>query len=82
MAIGHNCENSQEYHQLRGNDDHSLRYLESTKNGAVVLKIKIQIDKTSDNRALEQVDYLVSEYRNKNNMKQIKLANSDNANKE
>ena len=57
MAIGQNCEKSKEYHQLRGNDYHSLRYLEPTENGAVVLKIKIQIDKTS----LEQVDYLVSE---------------------
>ena len=56
---------SKEYHQLRGNDYHSLRYLEPTENGAVVLKIKIQIDKTSDKRALEEVDYLVSEYRYK-----------------
>ena len=82
MAIGHNCEKSKEYYQLRGNDYHSLRYLEHTENGAVVLKIKIQIDKTSDNRALKQVDYLIVEYRYKNNMKQIQLSNSDNANKE
>ena len=56
---------SKEYHKLWGNDYHSLSYLEPTENGAVVLKIKIQIDKTSDKRALEEVDYLVSEYRYK-----------------
>ena len=76
MAIGHNCENSKEYHRCRGNDYHSLRYLKPTENGAVVLKIKIQIDKTSDNRDLEQVDYLVSEYRYKENMKQLVLGTS------
>ena len=58
------------------NDIYSLQYLEPTENGAVVLKIKIQIEKTSDNLALEQVDYLVSEYRYKNNMKQLVLATS------
>ena len=82
MAIGHNCEKSKEYHQLRGNDYHLLRYLEPTANGAVVLKIKIQIDKTSDNFALEQVDYFVSKYRYKENMKQLVLSNSGGAHKE
>ena len=67
---------SKEYHQLRVNDYHSFRYFEPTENGAVVLKIKIQIDKTSDNRALEQVEYLVSEYRYKEKMKQLVLATS------
>ena len=32
--------------------------MEPTENGAIFLNIKIQIDKTSDNHALEQVDYL------------------------
>ena len=61
-------------HQLRGNDYHLLRYLEPTEIGAVVLKITIQIDKTSDNHAFEQVNYLVAEYRYKDNMKQLVLA--------
>ena len=82
MAIGHNCEHSKKHHKLWGNDYHSLLYLEPTENGAVVLKIKIQIDKTFHNRALEQVDYLVSEYRYKENMKQLVLATSGGADKE
>ena len=55
--------------------------MEPTENGAVVLKIKIYIDKTSDNRALDKVDYTVSEYYTEN-MKHLVLLTSKNAHNE
>ena len=62
LATGHNCEITKEYNKLNDNNYHHLRYVEPTENGAVILKILLPIDKTSDVRAFEEVDYLVSEY--------------------
>ena len=71
LATGHNCEKSKEYNKLRGNNYHLPRYLEPTEDGAVVLKSTNSINKTSDNRALDQIELLVTEYRYKENMRQF-----------
>ena len=44
--------------------------MEPTEDGAVVLKSINSINETSDNRALDQVELLVTEYRYKKNMRQ------------
>ena len=44
--------------------------MELTEDGAVVLKSINSILKTSDNRGLDQVELLVTEYRYKENMRQ------------
>ena len=62
MLVIKNGQDSKEYNKLQHINNHSLRYLELTENGAVVFKIKIQINKSSVNRALVLIDYLVSEY--------------------
>ena len=74
LATGHNCDKSKKYNKLRGNDYHPPCYVEPNEDGAVFLKIILPIDKTFDNRALEQVDYLVSEYHYSDNIKQLVLA--------
>ena len=70
FATGHNCEKSKEHNKLRGNNYHLPRYLEPTEDGAVVLKSINSINETSDNRALDQVELLVTEFRYKENMRQ------------
>ena len=44
--------------------------MEPTEDGAVVLKSINSINETSDNRALYQIELLVTEYRYKENMRQ------------
>ena len=44
--------------------------MEPTEDGAVVLKSINSINDTSDNRALDQIELLVTECRYKENMKQ------------
>ena len=44
--------------------------MEPTKDGAVVLKYINSINEASDNRALDQIELLVTEYRYKENMRQ------------
>ena len=43
--------------------------MEPTEDGAVVLKSINSINETSDNRALDQVELLITEYRYKENMR-------------
>ena len=47
--------------------------MEPTEDGAVILKILLPIDKTSDVSAIEEVDYLVSEYCYNDKMRQLIL---------
>ena len=70
LATRHNCDKSKEYNKLRGNNYHLFRYLEPTEDRAVVLKRINSINETSDNRALDQVELLVTEYRCNENMRQ------------
>ena len=70
MATKHNCDKSKEYNKLRGSNYHLPRYLEPTEDGAVVLKRINSINETSDNRALDQVELLFTEFRYKENMRQ------------
>ena len=70
MATGHNCDKSKEYNKLRGNHYHLPRYLEPTEDGVVVPQSINSSNQTSNNRALDQVEYLVTEYRDKKNMRQ------------
>ena len=72
LATSHNCEKSKEYKQLGGNVYHLPRYLKPTEDGAVVLKEYLSSsDKTSDVSALDEVDYLDSTYRYKENMNKV-----------
>ena len=70
MATGHNCEKSEEYNKLRGNTYHLPGDLEPTEDGAVVFKRINSINEISDNRALDQVELLITEFRYKDNMRQ------------
>ena len=45
--------------------------MELTEDGAVVLKSTNSFNETSDNRALDQIELLVTEYRYKENMRQF-----------
>ena len=47
--------------------------MEPSEEGAVILKILLTNDKKSEGRALEEVDYLVSEYCYNDKMRQLIL---------
>ena len=47
--------------------------MEPTENKAVIFKILLPIDKTSDVSALEKVDYLVSKYYYNEKLRQLVL---------
>ena len=68
MATGHNCEKSKECNTFQGVNYHLFCYLKPTEDGAVVLKSIKSINETSDDRALDQVELLVTEIRYKKNM--------------
>ena len=72
MGTSHNCEKIKENNQLRGNVYYPPCYLKPTEDGAVVLKEDLSSsDKTSDVSAFDEIDYLISTYRYKENMKKV-----------